>query len=665
MQKVIEWWFSLLVQRAMVSLMATLSLVAISRAEPLLQPLAQVDQENFPELYRAMDTCNAYVIKVGKRALLIDLGDAKVLPELPKLGIESVDWILFTHHHREQCQGIDAIDRMRTKVAAPQAEQELFEQPLNFRKWFPKLGDKYSVYGASYVRPPAKSIRLDLALTHEQVFTWEGLEILCLETPGHSPGSMTYVISRGTKKFAFSGDLMHDGAKMATWFDSEWDYGFAKGIDTLIDSVELMIKQQCDRLLPSHGPVIENTDQLVAYRESLKSFRASYVRGYPVYDMTNEQRDSLSRPTEVPLLNRVSPHMYKLANSTQGRNFAMIIADSGKALVLDCGLLPESQLDEIVVGARKHLGLKQIDAFWVSHMHGDHFLLGPAMKQKYGAEAWTLDRIADRCENPRNYDYAALVNAYDDGFDGMKIDRTFHDGESFEWEGYRIQIDWMPGQTEFGCCLWLEIDGKRVAFTGDNLFGNPADESQDGHEAVVARNSCIFQEGYLYGSEYLKRLNPDIVMGSHSFVMDQPAAFLNRYNEWAKRMVELYRGLLPDRDYEYLYDPYWVSAYPYRVSLNDDRPSNVAITIRNFRNTTQVHRILIKTPPGVRAEPNVIEGSVNPHARETIEIRLHMDRETIQPGVQMVPLDIQLDDTHYGEWFDFLIQIQADSKGIE
>ena len=54
----------------------------------------------------------------------------------------------------------------------------------------------------------------------------------------------------------------------------------------------------------------------------------------------------------------------------------------------------------------------------------------------------------------------------------------------------------MPGQTEFGCCLWLELDGKRIAFTGDNPFGDPSDRQQDGHEAVVARNSAIFEVGF-------------------------------------------------------------------------------------------------------------------------------------------------------------------------
>ena len=115
----------------------------------------------------------------------------------------------------------------------------------------------------------------------------------------------------------------------------------------------------------------------------------------------------------------------------------------------------------------------------------------------------------------------------------MLIDKAFRDGETIQWEDYTIQVDWMPGQTEFGCCLWLDIDGKRVAFTGDNLFGSPSDPSQTGHEAVVCRNSCILEEGYILGSDYLRKLKPDIVMGSHSYVMPNPEAFLERYHQWS------------------------------------------------------------------------------------------------------------------------------------
>ncbi len=49
--------------------------------------------------------------------------------------------------------------------------------------------------------------------------------------------------------------------------------------------------------------------------------------------------------------------------------------------------------------------------------------------------------------------------------------------------------DWMLAQKEFACCVHGEIDSRRVAFTGDNIFGWPGDPAQHGLEPVVARNS--------------------------------------------------------------------------------------------------------------------------------------------------------------------------------
>jgi len=328
--------------------------------------------------------------------------------------------------------------------------------------------------------------------------------------------------------------------------------------------------------------------------------------------------------------------------------------------VLDCGLLPAAQLEEIIAGMRAHLGLKQIDAFWISHMHGDHFLLGPMLKEQYGAEAWTLDSIVDRCENPRAYDYAAMVSAYSDGFDGMKIDRAIRPGERIEWEGLTLQVDWMPGQTEFGCCLWLELDGQRIAFTGDNLFGNPQSPEQDGHEAVVARNSCILQEGYLYGAEYLQKLKPDIIMGSHSYVMHDPAAFVDRYYNWAKTMMGLYREMLPEDSSEYGYDPYWVSAYPYRVNLWQQEQAEVLVTIRNFRDRPQRHSIRLHLPAGISAEPSLLEGELPARGRVQVPVKLRVDRNLADQAQSTVLFDITLDGQRYGDLFDFMLRTQPE-----
>lgn len=637
-------------------LLATAGLAA---EEPQWQ---QPVPQHCPDLYCWADTCNVYVLKDGESAILIDLGDGTVLSHLAEIGVTKVDGIFFTHHHREQCQGFPRLRNKDVKTAAPAAEELLFERPATFRKMKPSLGDPFTVYGASYVRPPVEPISIDRPLKAEDTFAWRGYRLRCLQTPGNSPGSMTYLLGLSDGSLAFSGDVMLDGARMHTWFDTEWDYGFAKGLKTLIASVDRLAKASPARLLPSHGPVVADPKtQLAQYGRKLRELEALYVRGYPVHNLKDKQRDPLSRPTAVPEVFRVTPHLYKFNRPGEGSNFSIIVADSGRAILSDCGLMSSEFLDRAIAGMRQHLGLKQIDAMVISHMHGDHFLLGEHLRKKYGARIWTLDRIADKCEHPERYDYAAMIQSYNSGVDRLIVDRRLHDGQVIEWEGYRLQVDWMPGQTEFGCCLWLQLDGKRIAFTGDNIFGDPTDADQDGHEAVVARNSAVFEEGYLYAAKYLKKLQPDLIMGGHSFVMPEPAAFIDRYHRWAQDIIRAYQRLMPDAEYRYRFDPYWVKAEPYRVHLEPGRSTEVHVVVRNFHKRDQRHRIEICTPPGITVEPPVLEGVVGSQSRTSLPVRLHAKRHA-RPGVHIVAFDITLDGRRYGQWFDFVAHLASPTE---
>src|SRR3982751_165566 len=82
-----------------------------------------------PNLYRYTDTCNVYVLKDGDAALLIDLGDGGVLDHLASIGVKRVEWVLFTHHHREQCQGATGLKATGAKIACSTIERPLFEKP--------------------------------------------------------------------------------------------------------------------------------------------------------------------------------------------------------------------------------------------------------------------------------------------------------------------------------------------------------------------------------------------------------------------------------------------------------------------------------------------------------------------------------------------------------
>jgi glyoxylase-like metal-dependent hydrolase (beta-lactamase superfamily II) len=607
-------------------------------------------QELSPDLFVWTDTCNAHVLRDGDAALMIDFGDGSVLDHLDEIGVKRVEWLLLTGHHRELLQGVGRLDRSITSIAAPKEEQELLESPTQFRKWHPRLGDKYSVHGASYVRPPQSPVKVDRWLAADEVFEWHGRQIRCFSTPGHSPGGMSYVLDDQI----FLGGVMHDGSKMTNWFDTEWDYGFAKGLDALTASVQKLAMLGIRTAFPSQGPIIRNANrQFEVYHQKLVDFRPDYVRGYPSESFGKRAAHPAMKPTKANYIVEVAPHLCMFGPEMAGKNFAILIADSGHALLLDCGLFPKLVLERIISDMKEHLGLKQIDACWISHSHGDHFTLFPAL-QDHGVKFWTMDTIADKCENPRFYDYPAMIGAYNAGFEKAKIDRVLKAGDVIEWEGYQLHIDWMPGQTEFGNALWLMLDGKKVVFTGDNLFGDPSDPAQNGHECVNARNSAIIEEGYLVAAKYLQKLQPDIIMGAHGVLMTEPAAFVDRFHDWALRAIRKYKELLPDANYEYGYDPYWVSAYPYRVDVA--QPAEVSITVRNFRDTPQQHRVVLQPPPGLKAEPAVLEDIIGPKSRASFKVKLTADPEKLPAGVQMVPLDITLDGKRYGQLFDFIVQ---------
>lgn len=610
-----------------------------------------------PDVFRWTDTCNVYVIRDGEAALLIDLGDGSVLEHLPEIGVTRVEWVLFTHHHREQCQGAARLTEMRAQLAGPESERAFFEQPVQFRKMVPLLGDAFSVYGSSYVRPPVEAIPLDRGFAKMDEFVWHGRVFRCVETRGNSPGGMTYLLQHEGEWVAFSGDVLLDGAHMHTWFDTEWDYGFAAGIYALYQSAALLERFTPAMLLPAHGAMIADPlAQLAEYKVKLQRLEGLYLRGYGVSTFGASYQDKVSTPTAVPDIWQLSPHLFKFKAPDFYPNFTLLLADNGHALVVDCGLFNKTALDHSLGLMRERLGLRAIDAVIITHMHGDHFLEAPHLRETYGAEIWTLDCIADKCARPERYDYVAPIQSYGAGVDAVPIDRTLHDGETFDWQGYRFTVDWMPGQTEFGLCLHGEIDGRLVAFTGDNLFADPDDPRQDGHEAVVAHNSAILEEGYLYAADYLQRLAPDILIGGHSYVMDHPAGLIARFGAWAHAMRAAFQDLCPLDDYRYWFDPFWVRADPYRVTLTPGQPTEVTLHVRNFHRSSQHHRIALHTPAGIEAIPAVLEGDTLAEATGSFTIQLTANADALA-GVAIVGLDITLDGRRYGEVFDFMVNV--------
>ena len=94
-------------------------------ATPMLEKISE-------SLYLVRDACNVYLVKRGDRALLIDSGDAHVLELMHAQGIRSLDWVLHTHAHRDQCQGTPRLVEAGVRVAVPEKEERFFIDATGF-----------------------------------------------------------------------------------------------------------------------------------------------------------------------------------------------------------------------------------------------------------------------------------------------------------------------------------------------------------------------------------------------------------------------------------------------------------------------------------------------------------------------------------------------------
>ncbi|WP_439484492.1 MBL fold metallo-hydrolase [Cyclobacterium plantarum] len=607
-------------------------------------------------IYLWRDVSNVYVIKDNNRALLIDLGNGSVLDHLSDIGIEKVEWVLFTHHHREQSQGYPLLKKWKAKVAVPEEERLLFEKPTSFRKMVPSNSDPFSVVGASYVRPALFPIQVDRSFAKMDTFTWHNFEFRCMETKGNSPGSMSYFLKTERGWNVFSGDLMLDGGRMHNFFDTDWDYGFASGIYALHNAAAMVKQFTPHLLLPSHGAIVEDpVRQLEDYQAKMANMADLLVQGYPLFTYAASIEDEVSVPTFIPYVNQVSPHVYKFkGHANFFPNFTIIIADSGRALVVDCGLIDEGLLETAIRQMEEKLGLKKIDAVLISHMHGDHFLQVPFLKEKYGAEVWALDRMVPQIERPLDFNYSAMIPGYNKGFHSLEVDREFKDGETFEWEEFTFTVDWMPGQTEFAMCLQGMIDGKLMAFTGDNI--RPAPNNR-GNPAVVAHNSTVLEEGYIHGAEYLAKLNPDRIVGGHSVVIDHPRDLIERYRQWSYELRDAFQSLSTFPDYRFWFDPFWVKAEPYRKRLTKGKPGRVNVVIRNFVEHEQIYKVHIRTPKGIISDPEVIEVKISDPGNKSFPVELEAT-EAAATGVGIISFDLTLNGELIGEWFDSIIYVE-------
>lgn len=591
-------------------------------------------------LYLYESTCNVYVVRCGERAVLIDFGDGSVLDACASLGLQACA-VLLTHHHRDQCQGLRRANEAGIPVWVPHTEQDLFHnvelmwQGRALDNTYNPRQDRFSLLEPVEVAGTLKDYaRVDFS----------GVTIEVIPTPGHTVGSISLMAEIDGQRQVFCGDLIAGEGKVWSLAALQWTYQHMEGAPASILSLLELKKRFLNRLLPSHGEVINEPEAAIDLLvERLSCLLAD--RG---------ENPNLFRWIDQPY-EPVTPHV--LLNRTSTANSYVLLSESGKALLIDYGydFMTGAAAGEDRASRRpwlyslpalkKTYSVTKISTVIPTHFHDDHVAGLNLLRSVEGTEIWAPDNFAGILENSRAYDLPCLW------YDPIPVDRRLPFCEPLRWEEYTFQIYPLPGHTRYAAAIFFEVDGLRLLASGDQYKDRDADAWN------YVYHNHLQDTDYLQSAELFSRLQPDLILTGHWGAVQAGPAYLDRLRARGERFVALHRELLIDGVIGLDAEGFVARLTPYQTEAEAGERLKYQVQVINPQDSAAEITIRPVVPEGWLALPAVIRLGAEPG--ETVHAGF-----TVQPpeGLRLrrarVAVDIDIGGRRYGEQAEALVTLR-------
>jgi glyoxylase-like metal-dependent hydrolase (beta-lactamase superfamily II) len=489
-------------------------------------------EQILPGIWRFQESCNVYVVQHQGRALAIDFGLGEWLAALPDLGIRHLEHVFLTHHHADQCQGLQKEPTWDFTIHAP-AGEERFLEPENAQLRL--SDDEYLMRGCpesySVLAGGVANVRYDVLPGQAWCgdLYWGNERIRFLRTPGHGPYAVSVIIDVDGQQIVFSGDAIHKGATIWQPYHLEWDHYTGSGALAAWEGINRLRGVAIDLLCPAHGPVIaqEPHQELGLLADRLLAFY--HAKGA----ISPQEYDCYVRPEILACgARQILPHLYQF-----GANGYLLRSRTNEGLIVD----PFS--GDIEAMERLLVELKEVKptAAVSSHYHADHSDGMPYLQERYDAKAWLHPWIAHPLQSPRS------IRAPWQPIEPVVPDALWPEEGTWKWNEYLFQVAPWPGQTWWHCVFMAEVDDQRVAFGGDSF--QPASRWQ-GTGGFCAYNRSRFREGYIPSAELMLSWKPDIVACGHGTFYQYRATKFQKIIEWAKMAEKATAALCPTGDLE-------------------------------------------------------------------------------------------------------------------
>jgi len=595
------------------------------------------------------DTCNVYLIvadepRTGLRtAVTIDFGSGLVLDVLDRLGVARITDVLMTHHHRDQGQGLPLAVQHGARIQVPPVETDLFadvEEEWAMRR----LANDYNLRQDKFAL--LESVPVSGTVPEYRRTRFGDVSLRVIPTPGHTPGSVSYLLDRDGDRLAFTGDLIYGPGKVWSMAATQWTYTGLEGPAMTGLSCYLLGDQRPDVLLPSHGQPMRDPQaalNLLAGRmQRLVDTRSPWP-----WPLESYLRDPYEPVTDHLLMNK-SSNSYSYA----------LLSKTGEALFVDYGYdmttgLPAGQdragrrpwLASLPALKQKY-GVTRVAVALPTHYHDDHVAGMPLLRDIEGTEIWAPSTVAPIMADPTLEDLPCQW------YEPIAVDRVLPVGESFRWNEYMITVHDQPGHTLYHVAYEVEVDGVRVLFTGDQQenLGIPGKRK----EVLNYQYRNRFRiDDYVRSANLYRDVAPAVMLSGHwtpTWVEDGYLQFLLYAGE---DLAELHRELLPLDELDLGCDGVLARLVPYRATARAGTEYVVTAIVRNPFDTESDTWLRLVTPPGW-TRPDPVQLQIGPRQELSVRLPVTVGGPTHRARVA---LDVTIGDLRLGQHTDAVVDV--------
>jgi glyoxylase-like metal-dependent hydrolase (beta-lactamase superfamily II) len=202
---------------------------------------------------------------------------------------------------------------------------------------------------------------------------------------------------------------------------------------------------------------------------------------------------------------------------------------------------------------KEKLALSRIEAVAVTHYHGDHIYNIPTLVGDEGAEVLALDCVAEVMEQPEHFNLAAPLWWYGAGHERIMVQRKLRDGEAMRWHEYDLRWFHLGGQTYYHAGISALVDGTRVCFAGDAVYGWKVEP-----EPVLCYNDAeLVSRGWVYAMNKLLAEKPELLVCGHGSSIRQPMPLLQAKKEAWLEHLKHFEALNARDSLRAFFDPFF------------------------------------------------------------------------------------------------------------